>query len=132
MWFSVGKIMTCFSITSNFYRLRKIKETEDTKSLKVIQGIRFLNMVLVIACHYVMVSIAGPISNTKFVETVSEENKKSFEHHYTFSLFSSQTISRIFSSLQGDMPYKHFFWFRLGYYPTRYFWCLKRKRNLIW
>ncbi|XP_045483781.1 nose resistant to fluoxetine protein 6-like isoform X2 [Harmonia axyridis] len=75
---SFGKIMTCFSIPYNFYRLKTIKENEEIKSLKVIQGIRFLNMILVILCHNIMLTLLGPISNTKFVETLTDNFENIF------------------------------------------------------
>ncbi|KAK9874065.1 hypothetical protein WA026_002421 [Henosepilachna vigintioctopunctata] len=48
---SYGKLMSCFSLPNNFYRL---KRPSENKSLRFIQGIRFYNMILVITTHCIM------------------------------------------------------------------------------
>ncbi|KAJ8938257.1 hypothetical protein NQ318_001790, partial [Aromia moschata] len=65
-----GKIMAAFSLPKNWYRLKSINKNPDARKLKCIQGIRFGTMVCVIMCHTLMLSFAGPVANTKYVENV--------------------------------------------------------------
>lgn len=65
------KMLQAFSIPKNWNRLKTIKVTPDVERLRVIQGIRFYNMVLVILTHTIMFTFMLPISNTNMTETVS-------------------------------------------------------------
>ncbi|CAH0550013.1 unnamed protein product [Brassicogethes aeneus] len=68
-----GKIMSMFSLTRNWIRLKAVKETPDVERLRCLQGIRVYNLVLVIFSHTVLANLAIPVSNTKYPETVTEK-----------------------------------------------------------
>lgn len=68
-----GKIITAFSIPRNWERLVAVKTTKDTEKLRCLQGVRFYNTLLVIFCHTTLGFVIGPVSNTKYVETVSSK-----------------------------------------------------------
>ncbi|KAL3288860.1 hypothetical protein HHI36_003307 [Cryptolaemus montrouzieri] len=70
---TVGKLLSCFSVPKNFYRLKTVKDTPEVKSLKSIQGIRFFNMSLVILTHCIMSTLVGPVSNPKMAETFTDD-----------------------------------------------------------
>ncbi|XP_044745136.1 nose resistant to fluoxetine protein 6-like [Coccinella septempunctata] len=74
----IEKIIICFSIPSNLNRLKRIKETKEMQQLRSIQGIRFFNMVLVISCHHIMITFVGPVSNTNFLETLTDKFENIF------------------------------------------------------
>ncbi|KAL3288864.1 hypothetical protein HHI36_003311 [Cryptolaemus montrouzieri] len=67
-----GKIISCFSIPNNYYRLRTVNHSTETENLKCIQGIRFFNMSLVIMTHSIMGKHIAPINNTRMAETFTE------------------------------------------------------------
>lgn len=65
------KILQAFSLKQNWIRLKTIKSTPEVKRLRVIQGIRFYNMILVILTHTIMYTFMLPVSNTDMTESVS-------------------------------------------------------------
>ncbi|KAJ8927037.1 hypothetical protein NQ314_020600 [Rhamnusium bicolor] len=68
---TAGRIITSFSIPKNWQRLKSTSNNPDFIKLRSIQGIRFYNMICVILCHNIMISFAGPVANTKYIENVS-------------------------------------------------------------
>jgi peptidoglycan/LPS O-acetylase OafA/YrhL len=61
----------CFSVLTNFKKLGAMSKTENSKSFRFIQGIRFLTMFLVVMAHGFFWKIRGPIKNPEWVEEVS-------------------------------------------------------------
>lgn len=64
----VGRLMICFSLASNWERLRQENTRVDAKKLAFIQGIRFFNMFFVIFSHTTLAAFTGPVHNPRFLE----------------------------------------------------------------
>lgn len=59
-----------FSLISNLEKLCKVEGNDDYNKLKSIQGIRFYNMLLIIAIHSLLSTNLIYISNPSDVEEV--------------------------------------------------------------
>lgn len=68
--------LRAFSLPRNWIKLRSIRETPDIERLRGIQGIRFLNTVLVILTHTMMLTFMLPLSNISMTETVRQLSAK--------------------------------------------------------
>ncbi|XP_044753949.1 nose resistant to fluoxetine protein 6-like [Coccinella septempunctata] len=100
-----GKLVSCFSIPKNWERLKTIEWTPENYKLKGVHGFRFYNMFLVIAVHAAVLCVAGPISNTKFIEGL-------FHHRYMMFMasgpFGVSTFFQISSMLLTFSVLNHF------------------------
>ncbi|KAK9878650.1 hypothetical protein WA026_023100 [Henosepilachna vigintioctopunctata] len=67
-----GKILSCFSITKNWIRLKTVTWTPELKALKSIQGVRVYSMLLVVICHASMMAGMTAVSNTKYIENLPQ------------------------------------------------------------
>lgn len=62
--------MSSFSIIKNWERLLSDNTHPDGKSLRVINGIRFYNIIAVLLAHASLVGFGSPTSNPIYVEQV--------------------------------------------------------------
>jgi hypothetical protein len=61
----------CFALVSNWEKLRKLSDSEDSVSFQYIQSIRAISMYLVVLGHVAYSYIIRPIRNPEFLENVS-------------------------------------------------------------
>ncbi|CAG9854772.1 unnamed protein product [Phyllotreta striolata] len=73
-----GIIILSFSLKNNWIRLTTVHETPDVEYLKPLQGVRFYNTILVIMSHTVIAHSMMPVTNTKYIETMSHKVAASF------------------------------------------------------
>ncbi|VEN42015.1 unnamed protein product [Callosobruchus maculatus] len=71
---SHGKIITAFSIASNWTKLKSENKSPEAEKLKCVQGIRVYMSFLVILVHTIVSVTAIPIGNPKFIEELNNRN----------------------------------------------------------
>lgn len=84
-FFLVGKLVTSFSIPSNWSKLKSFPAGNDFDKLKSIQGIRVYMTFMVIGVHASLAVGALPSSNPNFFEEVKTNN-----------LFKSKPLCSVF------------------------------------
>nr|CAI5857513.1 unnamed protein product [Callosobruchus analis] len=68
---SGGKIITAFSIASNWTKLKSENKSPEAEKLRCVQGIRVYMTFMVILVHTILSVAAIPIGNPKFIEEVT-------------------------------------------------------------
>ncbi|XP_030767536.1 O-acyltransferase like protein-like [Sitophilus oryzae] len=102
-----GKLLSAFSITKNWIRLKTVNSNKELEKLRPIQGIRVYNAAIVVAVHTILSVIAAPVSNTKFVESIHQHPARLALSSGplgtgTFFLFSTFMLTNtIFESLKN-------------------------------
>ncbi|XP_033609346.1 nose resistant to fluoxetine protein 6 [Cryptotermes secundus] len=89
-----GRLLMCFSLFTNFHKLGTLSKTEDSKSFRFIQGIRFLTMFLVVTTHGLFWTIRGPIQNPEWVE-------ESYKDFFRSGFMNGNAIMGTFLSISG-------------------------------
>nr|CAH7730472.1 unnamed protein product [Callosobruchus chinensis] len=69
-----GKIITAFSIASNWTKLKSENKSPEAEKLRCVQGIRVYMTFMVILVHTILSVAAIPIGNTKFIEELNHRN----------------------------------------------------------
>ncbi|KAG5866007.1 hypothetical protein JTB14_018187 [Gonioctena quinquepunctata] len=69
---SRGKIVTSFSIPSNWNRLKSIPTSKDYEKLQSVQGLRVYMTFIVVAVHTGVSFTAVPVLNPKFIENMND------------------------------------------------------------
>ncbi|KAJ9580822.1 hypothetical protein L9F63_024003, partial [Diploptera punctata] len=89
-----GRLLMCFSLITNWERLSILSDSQDSKSLRCIQGMRSLSIVIVIIAHTIFWTIRGPIQNPEWVE-------QSYENIFRVSLLNGNAVMETFLSISG-------------------------------
>ncbi|XP_030766855.1 O-acyltransferase like protein-like [Sitophilus oryzae] len=67
-----GKLLSAFSITKNWIRLKTVNSTKEVEKLRCIQGMRLYNTCLVVMSHTALSLIGPPVANTKYPESMHQ------------------------------------------------------------